>query len=220
MAEVVRPLLYSFFRSSCTWRVRTALALKGIEYNIQTVDLFQDGGQQHTDAYKKINPASMVPSLVIDGHTLTESLAIIEYLDETRPDPPLLPRNDPYKRALVRKVALAIAAGIQPIQNSGVLKYVGSEKSMEWGNYWIDKGFKNLEQILHQTAGQYCVGDEISIADLCLPPQVYNANRFNVDVSKFPVASRINAALMQLDAFKTAHPSQQPDCPDEMKDIQ
>ncbi|KXJ29940.1 maleylacetoacetate isomerase [Exaiptasia diaphana] len=212
-----KPILYSYFRSSCTWRVRAALALKGIEYEYHPVHLVKGGGEQHSDDYKKVNPVGQIPALVIDGHTLTESLAIVEYLDETRPDPPLLPKNDPYKRALVREVSLIITSGIQPLQNLRVLQHVGSEKKMEWGKYWIDRGLGSLEKLLETTSGKYCVGDEITMADLCLVPQVYNANRFSVDMSKYPIISRINEALSQVDAFKESHPSQQPDCPEDMK---
>lgn len=159
-----------------------------------------------------------VPALVIDGHTLADSLSIIEYLDETRPDPPLLPRDDPFKKALARQVSQTIASGIQPIQNLSVLKYLGDERKTEWGHHWINKGFCNLEKILERTSGKYCVGDEITMADLCLVPQVYNANRFKVDMSQFPVISRINDDLSKLEAFKASHPSKQPDCPEELRE--
>ncbi|XP_032237128.1 maleylacetoacetate isomerase isoform X2 [Nematostella vectensis] len=212
-----KPVLYSYFRSSCSWRVRTALALKGIEYEYHPIHLLKDGGEQHSDDYKKMNPIGEVPTLIIDGHTLTQSIGIMEYLDETRPDPPLLPRGDPHKRALVRQISMTIASGIQPIQNLKVLQYVGPDKKVEWGHYWIDRGFQCLEKMLVQTAGKYCVGDDITMADLCLVPQVYNANRFKVDMSRYPTIARIHEALEQVDAFKEAHPSRQPDCPDEMR---
>lgn len=180
--------------------------------------MLKDGGQQFSDEFKKLNPMGYVPALVIDGHTLADSLSIIEYLDETRPDPPLLPRDDPFKKALARQVSQTIASGIQPIQNLSVLKYLGDERKTEWGHHWINKGFCNLEKILERTSGKYCVGDEITMADLCLVPQVYNANRFKVDMSQFPVISRINDDLSKLEAFKASHPSKQPDCPEELRE--
>ncbi|XP_070577370.1 maleylacetoacetate isomerase-like [Ptychodera flava] len=211
---MAKPVLYSYFRSSCSWRVRIALALKGIEYETSAVNLLK--GDQLGDQYSGTNPMQQVPTLDIDGVRLTQSLAILEYLEETRPDAPILPK-DPAKRAVVRQVSEVIASGIQPIQNLSVLKYVGDEKKAEWGNYWIDKGFQSLEKILETTAGKYCVGDEVSMADLCIVPQVYNANRFKVDMSKFPIITRINDTLSKLDAFVQSHPSKQPDCPDDLR---
>ncbi|XP_077995663.1 maleylacetoacetate isomerase-like isoform X2 [Glandiceps talaboti] len=211
---MAKPVLYSYFRSSCSWRVRTALALKGIEYETKGVNLLKS--EQLSDNYSGANPMQQVPTLDIDGHKLTQSLAILEYLEETRPDPPLLPK-DPAERAVTRQISETIASGIQPIQNLAVLKYVGDEKKAEWGRYWIDRGFQGLEKMLVNTAGKYCVGDQVTMADLCLVPQIYNANRFKVDMSQFPTISRINDALSQLDAFKTSHPSNQPDCPDDVK---
>ncbi|XP_064624073.1 probable maleylacetoacetate isomerase 2 [Lineus longissimus] len=209
-----KPLLYSYFRSSCSWRVRIALALKGIEYETKALHLVK--GDQRSDDYKEVNPIGQVPSLVIDGHTLTQSLAILEYLEETRPDVPILPK-DPAKRAEARAIAELIGSGIQPIQNLSVLQYVGDEKKMEWAKHWIDRGFQALEKMLAKTAGKYCSGDDLTVADLCLVPQVYNANRFKVDMSKFPVILRVHAELEQLEAFKAAHPSRQPDCPEDLK---
>ncbi|XP_062502268.1 maleylacetoacetate isomerase-like [Corticium candelabrum] len=211
-----KPILYSYFRSSCSWRVRIALAIKGIEYEYRAISLIKDGGQQKSDEFKKINDQCAVPALIIDGHTLAQSLAIIEYLDETRPSPSILPRDDSFKRAQVRRIADCIACDIQPIQNLGVLQYVGDSKA-EWGHHWIDRGFQALESMLSSTAGKYCVGDEVSMADLCLVPQVYNGNRFNVDMSKYPIISRINESLLELDAFQVSHPSRQPDCPEDLR---
>jgi maleylacetoacetate isomerase len=120
------------------------LALKGIEYEYKAVSLIKDGGQQFSDEYRKINDQCAVPSLVIDGHTLTQSMAIIEYLDETRPSPRILPKDDAHKRAVVRRISECIACDIQPIQNLGVLKYVGDAKKSEWGRHWIDRGFQGM----------------------------------------------------------------------------
>ncbi|XP_064403390.1 maleylacetoacetate isomerase-like [Halichondria panicea] len=207
------PILHSYYRSSCSWRVRFALALKGIEYEYKPVHLVQDGGQQFADSYKALNPQCVVPTLEIDGLVLTESLAIIEYLDETRGPPYFVPHGDPAKRARVRSISNNIAAGIQPIQNLRVLKYVGDEKKFEWGKHWITKGFDSLELVLQKTAGKYCVGDEVTMADLCLVPQLYNANRFKVEMSVYPTITRVCSALETLEAYHKSHPDNQPDTP-------
>lgn len=210
-----KPVLYSYFRSSCSWRVRIALALKGIEYEYKAVNLLK--GEQKGEAYKQVNPQGGVPALVVNDHCLSQSISIIEYLDEVYPDPPLLPENDPIKRADVRRLSLLIAADIQPIQNLKVLKFVGDERKMEFGHWVIDTGFQALEKSLVETAGKYCYGDELTMVDICLVPQVFNANRFKVDMSQYPTISRIHDELVKLDAFKAAHFSQQPDCPEDLK---
>nr|XP_056707366.1 maleylacetoacetate isomerase [Euleptes europaea] len=214
-AALAKPILYSYFRSSCSWRVRIALALKGIAYDQAPVNLVKDGGQQLSSEYRSVNPMQQVPALKIDGVTLSQSLAIIEYLEETRPDPRILPQ-DPKKRVQVRMISDLIASGIQPLQNLTVLQQLG-EKKLEWAQRCISHGFKALEQILQETAGHYCVGDEVSMADLCLVPQVYNAERYKVDLAPYPTIRRINKALLELEEFKTSHPSRQPDTPPELK---
>ncbi|XP_014381324.1 maleylacetoacetate isomerase isoform X3 [Alligator sinensis] len=183
-----KPVLYSYFRSSCSWRVRIALALKGITYDQVPVNLLKDGGQQ---------------------------LAIIEYLEETRPNPRLLPQ-DQKKRAQVRMISDHIVSGIQPLQNLAVLQRVG-EKKLEWAQHYITNGFQALERILKNTAGRYCVGDEVSMADLCLVPQVYNAERYKVDLALYPTITRINKTLLELEAFQVSHPTKQPDTPAELR---
>ncbi|XP_023958192.2 maleylacetoacetate isomerase isoform X2 [Chrysemys picta bellii] len=183
-----KPVLYSYFRSSCSWRVRIALALKGIAYDQEPVNLLKDGGQQ---------------------------LAIIQYLEETRPNPRLLPQ-DLKKRAQARMISDHIVSGIQPLQNLTFLKQVGGEK-LEWAQRYITCGFKALERILQHTAGRYCIGDEVSMADLCLVPQVYNAERFKVDLAPYPTITRINKALLELEAFQVSHPCRQPDTPAELR---
>ncbi|OPJ83266.1 maleylacetoacetate isomerase [Patagioenas fasciata monilis] len=210
-----KPILYSYFRSSCSWRVRIALALKGIAYDVVPVNLLKDGGQQFSAEFKAANPMQQVPVLKIDGITLSQSLAIIHYLEDTHPNPRLLPQ-DPKKRAQVRMIADHIAAGIQPIQNLSILNKIG-EKKMEWAQNCITSGFQALEQILQDTAGRYCVGDEVSMADLCLVPQVANAERYKVDMGPYPTITRINKALLELEAFKVSHPSRQPDTPAELR---
>ncbi|XP_015273837.1 PREDICTED: maleylacetoacetate isomerase isoform X2 [Gekko japonicus] len=210
-----KPVLYSYFRSSCSWRVRIALALKGIAYDQAPVNLVKDGGQQLSPEFFSVNPMRQVPALKIDGVTLSQSLAIIEYLEETRPNPRILPQ-DPKKRAQVRIISDVIASGIQPLQNLSILQQVG-DKKLEWAQLCISGGFKALEQILQETSGRYCVGDEVSMADLCLVPQVYNAERYKVDLAPYPTLRRINKALLELEEFQTSHPSRQPDTPPELR---
>ncbi|XP_006157141.1 maleylacetoacetate isomerase isoform X2 [Tupaia chinensis] len=216
MSESGKPILYSYFRSSCSWRVRIALALKGIDYETMPINLVQDGGQQFSKEFQALNPMKQVPALKIDGITIGQSLAIIEYLEETRPTPPLLPQ-DPKQRASVRMISDLIAGGIQPLQNLSVLKQVGQEKQLAWAQKAISSGFNALEQILQSTAGKYCVGDQVSMADLCLVPQVANADRFKVDLSPYPTISRINKTLLALEAFQVSHPCRQPDTPAELR---
>lgn len=215
-----RPVLYSYWRSTCSWRVRIALALKDVDYEYTAVHLLRDGGEQLKDDYSALNPMKEVPTLQMHGHTLTQSTAIIEYLDEMYSGKnPLLPK-DPKDRAVVRELASIIAADTQPVQNLRVLKHVMSnfakegEKDkvkLDWGNHWITNGFKGLEQRLKQTAGKYSFGDQITIVDLCLVPQVFNAGRFKVDMNQFPTIQRVHDALAELPEFKKAHPENQPD---------
>ncbi|XP_046906059.1 maleylacetoacetate isomerase [Hypomesus transpacificus] len=170
---------------------------------------------QLSDQYKVLNPMKQVPAVQIDGVTLSQSLAVIQYIEETRPGPRLLP-TDPKKRAQVRMVSDLICSGIQPLQNLTVLQKIGAEK-MQWAQHFITRGFEALEPMLKETAGTYCVGDEISMADICLVPQVYNADRFKVDISPFPTIKRLNQTLMEMEAFKVSHPSCQPDTPPDLR---
>ncbi|EAW81280.1 maleylacetoacetate isomerase isoform 1 [Homo sapiens] len=211
-----KPILYSYFRSSCSWRVRIALALKGIDYETVPINLIKDGGQQFSKDFQALNPMKQVPTLKIDGITIHQSLAIIEYLEEMRPTPRLLPQ-DPKKRASVRMISDLIAGGIQPLQNLSVLKQVGEEMQLTWAQNAITCGFNALEQILQSTAGIYCVGDEVTMADLCLVPQVANAERFKVDLTPYPTISSINKRLLVLEAFQVSHPCRQPDTPTELR---
>ncbi|XP_034498159.1 maleylacetoacetate isomerase isoform X2 [Ailuropoda melanoleuca] len=240
-----KPILYSYFRSSCSWRVRIAedperksgpwshsrccqtteeayallgiaLALKSIDFETVPINLIKDGGQQFSEEFQALNPMKQVPALKIDGITIAQSLAIIEYLEETRPTPRLLPQ-DPKKRAQVRMISDIITSGIQPLQNLSVLKQVGQENQLTWAQKAIRPGFNALEQVLWSTAGKYCVGDEVSMADLCLVPQVANAERFKVDLTPYPTISRINKTLMALEAFQVSHPCRQPDTPPELR---
>eukprot|EP00071_Canis_lupus_P044411 XP_022277968.1 maleylacetoacetate isomerase isoform X3 [Canis lupus familiaris] len=211
-----QPILYSYFRSSCSWRVRIALALKNIDYETIPTNLIKDGGQQFSKEFQALNPMKQVPVLKIDGITIGQSLAIIEYLEETRPTPRLLPQ-DPKKRAYVHMISNLIVSGIQPLQNLSVLKQLRQENNLPWAQKAISSGFQALEQILQGTAGKYCVGDEVTMADLCLVPQVANAERFEVDLTPYPAISRINKTLLALEAFQVSHPCRQPDTPPELR---
>eukprot|EP01139_Manchomonas_bermudensis_P026015 Amastigsp_a847809_21.p2 type:complete len:211 gc:universal Amastigsp_a847809_21:638-6(-) len=208
MASSDRTLLYSYWRSSCSWRVRIALAHKGIAYEYSATHLVKK--EQRSEDYAALNPSKLVPTLLIDGHTLTQSIAILEYLEETRPEASMLP-TEPKARADVRAIVQIIASDTQPLQNLRVLEYIGDEKKAEWAKHWISASFDALEQVLSRTAGRYCVGDCVTFADACLVPQVYNAHRFSVDMSAYPTIVRVEAALRELPAFVAAHPDQQPD---------
>jgi len=209
--------LYSYWRSSCSWRVRIALALKGIEYKYHDVHLVE--GKQKADDYVAINPMKQVPSLIVDGVALTQSVAILEFLDERFPEPALLPK-DFTLRAAVRAIVETINSGIQPIQNFSVLGRIGAlgGDKVAWAKETIDAGFHALEQQLASVPGRSdedtcCVGSAVTLADIALVPQVYNAKRFEVDMDQFPLISKVHAHLETLEAFKKAHPSVQPDAP-------
>ena len=170
-------------------------------------------GEQVADSYKALNPMGQVPLLVLDdGRTIAQSLAILEYLEETHPEPALLPK-DPVDRAHARQVAEMINAGIQPLQNVGVQKHVASLGADEkaWAAHWISKGLAALEAVTARTSGRYCVGGSVSFADVCLVPQLYAARRFAVDMSAYPTLLRIEAACAELPAFQAAHADNQPD---------
>ena len=183
------------------------------------VHLVKDGGKQLTPEYTAVNPSQEVPTLEIDGLVLRQSLAIIEYLDETRPGPVALLPKGAAERAQVRELCAVIASGIQPVQNLRVLRKVmgffeGDEKAakkVEWGQWVISKGFTALEKLLEATAGKYCFGDDITLADLCLVPQIYNAGRFKVDMGPFPIIDRVGKELNQHPAFIAAAPDKMPD---------
>ncbi|KVC92005.1 maleylacetoacetate isomerase [Burkholderia ubonensis] len=210
--------LYSYFRSSASYRVRIALHLKQLPFDYVPVHLLRDGGQQLKDEYRALSPDSLVPTLVDGDAALQQSLAIVEYLDETHPEPPLLP-NAPLDRAYVRSIALQIACEIHPLNNLRVLKYlkhmlqVPEEAKNDWYRHWIEAGFATLEARLANDprTGKLCFGDTPTLADICVVPQVFNANRFAIDTSRFPTIQRIYDHAMTLDAFKAAAPGAQPD---------
>uniref|UniRef100_A0A3B4TC60 maleylacetoacetate isomerase n=1 Tax=Seriola dumerili TaxID=41447 RepID=A0A3B4TC60_SERDU len=190
--------------------VAFSFALKGIEYDQVPVNLIKDGGQQLTEQYKTLNPMQQVPAVEMDGITLSQSLAVIQYIDETRPGPRLLPA-DPKKRAQVRMISDLIASGIQPLQNLYVIQKIGADK-VQWSQHFIDRGFQALEPILKQTAGKYCVGDEVRAWSSYL-----SATVFKVDVGQYPTIKRLNQTLLEIEAFKVSHPSSQPDTPADLR---
>jgi maleylacetoacetate isomerase len=209
--------LYDYFRSSAAYRVRIALNLKGLAPERVFVHLAK--GEQLGGDYLSVNPQGLVPALVTDdGHVLSQSLAIIDWLDETHPVPPLLPA-DPDERARVRSIALAIACDIHPLNNLRVLNYlsntlgVTAEQRTGWYRYWIDLGFEALEKRLagDPRTGPYCHGSAPTLADVCLVPQVANARRFHLDLSPYPAIVRIDAACAALPAFADAAPARQAD---------
>ncbi|XP_067941550.1 maleylacetoacetate isomerase-like [Watersipora subatra] len=214
-----KPVLYSYFRSSASWRVRIALALKGIDYDYSAVHLVKDGGEQHKDEYRAMNPMGHVPTLIIDGHTLTDSMAIMEYLEETREEGPKLLPADPVTRAKVRALSHVIVSSTQPLQNLGVIQYAASLNldKVAWALHWITKGLTGFEKMVAPTAGKYCFGDELTLADLCLIPQLYNARRFGLDMSEFPHIARIVENCRQLEAFKKADAYAQPDTLEDLR---
>jgi maleylacetoacetate isomerase len=207
--------LYSYFRSSAAYRARIAFNLKGVAYDMESIHLTRGGGQQHGAAYRAINPQQRVPALALDnGEVLLQSLAIIEYLDETHPQPPLLP-TDPVARAHVRAIAQVIACDIHPLNNTSPLFYLKNTLKHDqdtinaWYAHWITIGFEAIETLLRP--GPYAYGAQPTLADICLVPQVANARRFNVPLDRFPKIVAVDAACLKLPAFDKARPENQPD---------
>ena len=210
--------LYNYFRSSASYRVRIALNLKGVPYEYLSVHLLKDGGQQLAPSFRALNPESLVPVLDDDGEVLTQSLAIIEYLEETRPAPPLLPRNA-VERAYVRGIALAIACEIHPLNNLRVLRYLvntlgaSEEQKNAWYRYWVEQGLASIEArlVTERRCGRYALGDAVTLADVFIVPQIFNAQRMDCNLDAVPTVMRIFDNCMQLPAFVDAQPSAQPD---------
>lgn len=204
--------LFGYWRSSATWRVRIALHLKGVVFETVPVHLVEEGGRQHQAAHLARNPMGQVPALQTPHGMLTQSLPIIEYLEARHPEPSLLPA-DLYARAQTRALAELINSGVQPLQNLSVLQHVdalGSDR-IAWGRHWIQRGLDRMEQAVGATAGTYCVGDRISLADLCLIPQLYNARRFGCDSASWATLNRIETSCLGLPAFVAADPANQVD---------
>lgn len=210
--------LYSFFRSSASYRVRIALNLKGLDYEQAAIHLRRGGGEQLKPAYTVINPQALVPALEDGGRVLTQSLAIIEYLDERYPQPALLP-VDPADRAVARSMALLIACEVHPIQNLRVLNHLkdqhrqSEDDANRWARHWIDLGLSALEPMVLSLPrpGKFCCGDTPTVADICLVPQLANARRFGVDLKAYPTLLEVEARCMAIGAFADAAPEKQPD---------
>ena len=210
--------LYTFFRSSASFRVRIALNLKNLSYDQIPIHLRRGGGEQFRANYQNINAQALVPTLEDDGRYLIQSLAIVEYLEEKYPSPPLLPKAAA-DRAVVRSMALVIACEVHPIQNLRVLNYIKNEYQQNdeqvnrWAQHWIDLGLAALEQMINaQTArGKFCFGDSPTLADVCLVPQLGNARRFGCDLSRYPSILSIENACLAIPAFADAAPDKQPD---------
>lgn len=210
--------LYSYWRSSAAYRVRIGLNLKGLDYNLEPVHLVRDGGEQHSDAYQALNPQHLVPTLLHGERRLTQSLAILEYIDECWPKPALLPA-DVRGRARVRALAQLVASDIHPINNLRVLQYLKREMGIEqpaidgWMHHWMREGFTAMESMLATSTetGTFCHGESPTLADCCLIPQVFNARRFALDLSPYPEITRIEANAIALAEFDAARPENQPD---------
>jgi len=211
-------VLYTYWRSSAAYRVRIGLELKGLAWEARPLRLVREGGEQHRDAYRALNPQQQVPTLLHEGHVLPQSLAILEYLEERFPQVPLLPA-DASGRARVRALAQLVACDIHPINNLRVMQYlerdlqVPADARTQWTLHWIAEGFAAMEALLvnSRDTGAFCHGDRPGLADICLLPQLYNAHRFGLDLAPYPTLRRIEAACQAVDAFDRARPENQPD---------
>jgi maleylacetoacetate isomerase len=211
--------LYSYWRSSAAYRVRIALNLKGLNYEQIPVHLVRDGGEQHRPEFRSINPQELVPVLVDGRRVIRQSMAIIEYLDETYDGETKLLPTTARDRARARALAMVVACDIHPLNNTRVMRYLERELGADentrhrWMRHWMGEGFRSFEELIarHPSTGTFCEGDTPTLADICLVPQVYNARRFGVDMSEYPTIEAIVAACHEVDAFKRAQPENQPD---------
>ena len=206
---MTRPVLYDYAKSSAAYRVRIGLNLKGVDYDSRQISLLD--GEQKGDAYRALNPQGFVPMLEVDGHRITQSLAILVYLDQAYPEPRLMPA-DPFDGAHVRALAMTIACDIHPLNNLRVLKYLKNDLGQEqaaidrWYAHWITEGFTALEALAAPRAGDFMFGDAPTLADVCLVPQMFNARRFKVDLDAYPTLLRADSHACALEPFAAAHP--------------
>lgn len=209
-------ILYNYFRSSASYRVRIALHYKQIPFEYKAVNLIKNGGEQFLSEYQQLNPMAQVPTLVHKNIPITQSLAILQYLEDVCPNPALIP-DDPVEKALAWQISELINSGMQPLQNLGVIGYfekkwsIPPEPRQEWLKFHMTKGFAALESTFAKVSGQHCIGDEVTIADCCLIPQVFGAIRFKVDISEFQNVRRLYENALKLESFQLASPERQPD---------
>ncbi len=210
--------LYSYYRSSASYRVRIALNLKGAEYKLNAVNLVKEGGEQLSPQYRKLNPSAQVPTLIHGKNTIGQSMAIIDYLDAVIPEPKLISK-DLYTRALQLQACEIINSGVQPLHNLSTLKQLevqagfDQEKKDLWLVHWITNGMQTFDNFIDKKAKKFCFGDEVSIVDCFMMPGFFNIQRYQIDESKFPNCMRIAKNCLDLEAFQKAHPNAQPDFP-------
>ncbi|XP_068628853.1 probable maleylacetoacetate isomerase 1 [Battus philenor] len=206
MAAAHRATFYAFWLSSCSWRVRAGLYFKQIPFEEKSVDILREKNHL-TEEFRIINPSQKVPALIIDGTTIVESMAILQYLDETRPEPKLTP-DSPLLRARMREICETIVSGIQPLQNIGLMSHFESKEQFQsFTKYWTGRGLETLESLLKTTSYNFCVGDHLTMADLCLVPQLYNAvTRHNLNLTKYPTVHKLYETLLKIDVFEKTHP--------------
>lgn len=212
-----KPILYSYFRSSCSYRVRIALNLKGVDYETRPIHLVKDGGQQFNKDYFELNPMKQVPLLIHEGFAISQSMAIVEYIDAVwKMGQPLFPA-DPKMAARVRQICEIVNSGIQPHQNltagAELKKQFGIDdaQKVEWWKFWVKRGFEGLEKVVSETAVNFAFGSRVTAADAFIVPQVFNAERFGIDMGEFPILRRIAKNASEHHDFVKAHPSKQPD---------
>jgi len=216
-----KVILYNYFRSSTSYRVRIALNHKGIQYDYKPIHLLNNGGEQHSPEFRRINPQGEVPALVHRGKVIAQSMAIVEYLEEVFPNCPLLPVNDPWARSRVRQICENINSFLHPVNNLKILQYLEAKHGYDlaqkevWFQHWAQQGLEALEKLIGETHGKFCMGDTLTLADTFLIPQLFSCKRFKVDLSSYSILNKINENCQPLESFKKSHPMMQPDTPKE-----